>query len=199
MFDVFFYNRSLIFMKKKYCLRNLPKSERKEKENVSIKFVDIFVRIGLISTRGEREKKISFTKKRITTIARRNFKVTFSQSRKKDRTMFYDRENLELLSIVWLDKFGDATQENREIEEKLRSIVNYVRIFDNCQSCTNYLTNEINDYDKIIFIVSGQLGQEILDHIHHLTQIISILIFCGNKPKYQLWAQNYQKVFCVIH
>ena len=109
--------------------------------------------------------------------------------------MFYDRENLELLSIVWLDKFGDATQENREIEETLRSIVNYVRIFDNCQSCTNYLTNQINDHDKIIFIVSGQLGQEILDHIHHLTQIISILIFCGNKPKYQLWAQNYQKVF----
>lgn len=131
---------------------------------------------------------------RIRSIERRNLKVTHSVKAEERQTMFYDGENLELLSLVWLDKFGGATQENREIEESLRSIVNYVRVFDNCQSCTNYFTNEINDSDQILFIVSGQLGQEILDHIHHLTQIVSILIFCGNKPKYQLWAQNYQKV-----
>ena len=118
--------------------------------------------------------------------------MKFVEERRK--LMSSNEENLELLSIVWLDKFGDATQENREIEEKLRSIINSVRVFDNCPSCLNYLQNRIDHLEKIILIVSGQLGQEILDQVHHLTQIISIFVFCGNKPKYQQWAQNYSKV-----
>ena len=116
----------------------------------------------------------------------------------RTNVMTSNEENLELLSIVWLDKYGDATQENREIEEKLRSIINSVRVFDNCPSCVNYLQNPSDPLEKIILIVSGQLGQDILDRVHDLTHIISIFVFCGNKPKYQTWAQNYPKVINFI-
>jgi hypothetical protein len=34
---------------------------------------------------------------------------------------------------------ADATQENREIQDKLRSVINYLKTFDNCQQCENYL------------------------------------------------------------
>jgi hypothetical protein len=109
--------------------------------------------------------------------------------------MSFDDINLELITLIWLDKFVDATQENREIQDKLRSIINYLKIFDNCQECEDFIKNKLNDkQDKIILIVSGQLGQEIIENIHHLRQIISIFVFCGNREKYLIWANNYKKV-----
>ncbi|CAF3309440.1 unnamed protein product [Rotaria socialis] len=111
----------------------------------------------------------------------------------------YDNKNLELISLIWLDNMADATQENREIQDKLRSAVNYLRTFDNCQTCEHYIRNIINDkQDKIILIVSGKLGQEIIDKIHHLKQIISIFVFCFDKDRNELWANNYKKIRGVI-
>lgn len=107
----------------------------------------------------------------------------------------FDDTNLELITLIWLDKLADATQENREIQDKLRSIVNHLRIFDNCRQCEDFIKNKINDkQDKIILIVSGQLGQEIIGNIHDLRQIISIFVFCGNKERNEAWARNYRKV-----
>jgi len=107
-----------------------------------------------------------------------------------------EKTNLELISLVWLDNMADATQENREIQDKLRSVINHLKIFDNCQQCENYLQQEINEKEnKIILIVSGRLGQQIIENIHHLKQIISIFVFCMNKEKNELWANKYKKVF----
>ncbi len=106
-----------------------------------------------------------------------------------------ENKNLELLTLIWLDKFVEATQENREIQDKLRLIINYLIVFDNCESCEHYLKNEINDQqEKIILIVSGQLGQEIIENIHQLRQIVSIFVFCGDKQKHERWAKDYSKV-----
>ena len=106
-----------------------------------------------------------------------------------------ERINLELFSLIWLDNMVDATQENREIQDKLRSIINYLKTFDNCQQCENYLRNQTNEkHDKIILIISGRLGQEIIDKIHYLPQIISIFVYCMNKEKNELWANKYKKV-----
>ncbi len=38
---------------------------------------------------------------------------------------FYET-NFELLTLLWLKKFGDTTRENREIQD------NNIRVFDNC-------------------------------------------------------------------
>jgi nitrate reductase NapAB chaperone NapD len=104
-----------------------------------------------------------------------------------------EKTNLELISLVWLDKMANATQENREIQDKLRSVVNHLITFDNCQECENCLRQE--EENKIILIVSGRLGEQIIEDIHHLNQIISIFVFCMDKEKNELWAKKYTKVF----
>jgi hypothetical protein len=115
-----------------------------------------------------------------------------------ERISFQER-NFELITLIWLDKFADATQENREIQDKLRSVINYLKIFDNCELCRNYIEHQINDrQEKIILIVSGQFGQDIIEYIHNLRQIISIFVFCGNKEKHELWAKKYNKVTLFI-
>lgn len=109
---------------------------------------------------------------------------------------FTDNENFELLSLIWLDNMADSTEENREIQEKFRSIVNHVRVFETSHECEHFIKNIINDkYEKIILIVSGRLGQEIIENIHHLKQIISIFVYCFDKDKNELWTKNYKKVF----
>ncbi|CAF3984169.1 unnamed protein product [Rotaria sordida] len=107
--------------------------------------------------------------------------------------------NLELITLIWLDNMVDATQGNREIQDKLRSIVNYLRTFDNCKQCEDYIRSTIDDkQDKIILIVSGRLGQDIIEHIHDLKQVISIFVYCFDKEKNELWAKKYKKVRSVI-
>ncbi len=107
-----------------------------------------------------------------------------------------EKTNLELISLIWLDNMADSNQENREIQNKLRSVVNCLKTFDNCQQCENYLRHETNEkQDRIILIVSGRLGQEITEKVHHLKQVISIFVFCMNKEKNEIWASKYKKVF----
>jgi hypothetical protein len=104
------------------------------------------------------------------------------------------------MKLIWLDKMVNGTQENREIQDKLRSIINSLETFDNCLECEDYIRNRINDkQDKIILIVSGRLGQEITEKIHQLKQIISIFVFCFDKEKNRIWANKYQKVFIQIY
>ena len=82
----------------------------------------------------------------------------------------------------------------------LRGIINSLLTFDNCQSCEHFIKHQINDREeKIVLIVSGQLGQEIIENIHQLKQIISIFVFCGNKQRNELWAKNYPKVDLLLY
>ena len=114
--------------------------------------------------------------------------------------MSVNEENLELIRLIWADKFVDSTEENREIQNKLRLINNSLQVFDNCQECEDFIKNNLNSKsDQIILILSGQFGQNIIENIHQLKQIISIFIFCGDKQKNESWAKNYKKVFEFIH
>lgn len=80
-----------------------------------------------------------------------------------------ENTNLELISLIWLDNMANAIQEDREIQDKLRSVVNYLKICDSCQQCEDYLK-----------------------------QVIPIFIFCMDKARNELWANKYKKV-CIIN
>lgn len=101
-------------------------------------------------------------------------------------------ENLELLTLIWFDKFADATEENRQIQEKLRSKIYHLKTFDNSNDFLRFLENE--KQRKVFLIVSGQYGRDFIEQIHPFSQIISIFVFCGNKQFNETWANQYSKV-----
>ena len=108
--------------------------------------------------------------------------------------------NLESISLIWLDSNANLTEENRQTQDKLRSIISHLKIFDNCQLCLNFFQQNVDqEQDRFILIVSGQLGQEIIEQVHEISQIISIFVFCLNKDKNELWAKNYKKVFLFLN
>ena len=100
--------------------------------------------------------------------------------------------NGELISLIWLDNMAHLTDQNRQIQHQLRSLVNSLQIFDNCQQCEDFIRHRIDE--KILLIVSGQLGQQIIERVHHLKQIVSIIVFCFDKDKHQRWAKQFTKV-----
>jgi hypothetical protein len=109
-----------------------------------------------------------------------------------------ENTNLESISLIWLDDSANTTQENREIQDKLRSVVNHLKIFGNCQQCEDYLLQDVNiEQDRIILLASGRLGQQIIGNIHRLKQVISVFIFCMDKQRNELWAKKYKKVFSI--
>jgi hypothetical protein len=103
-------------------------------------------------------------------------------------TSIEEIENLEIFYLIWL---GNLV--NNEYQQQLRTIINYLLIFENEQKCLDYIHSRTKD-DRIIFIVKGKLGQQILPHIAHLQQIHSIYVYSNDKKTNEQWTKNYKKV-----
>ena len=106
-------------------------------------------------------------------------------------------ENLESLSLIWLDAVVDNSKENLEVQKQLRSIINYLKTFQDVTECENHIRS-VPDGDRMLFIVSGSLGREIVPRIHKLRQILSIYIFCFDRTEHAKWSRNYTKVILFI-
>jgi len=108
--------------------------------------------------------------------------------------------NLETYSIVWLDSSSNyETDHNSEVKQRLRSIINYVRTFDDTELCDEYLTRMQADDERIVLIVGGQLSKEIVPRIHDLKQVCAIYIHCGDKSTTRQWSTQYAKVTAEVN
>jgi hypothetical protein len=78
----------------------------------------------------------------------------------------------------------------------LQSIIHHFKTFQNVQDCELFIQQKSND-DRIYFIVSGRLGQEIVPRIHHLRQVFSIYVYCQDIRKNEEWACKFNKVITI--
>ena len=102
-------------------------------------------------------------------------------------------ENLETFSLLWLDASVHKSQENVDAQQRLRSIINHLKTFDNAQHCEQYI-RQMSHNDRVVVISSGRLGQEMVPRIHKLRQVCSIYVYCADKTKNEMWANNFSKV-----
>ena len=99
-----------------------------------------------------------------------------------------DKNNLEIFYLIWL---GNLV--NPEFQQQLRTIVNYLSIFEKEDACLQYI-HSLNKDERVIFIVKGKLGQQIVPKIVHLQQIHSIYVYSNDKKSNEQWTKNYKKV-----
>ncbi|CAF0766388.1 unnamed protein product [Adineta steineri] len=109
-----------------------------------------------------------------------------------NKTLIQD-ENLEMFTIIWLDDSKTKSQKTISIQQQLRTIVNYLKTFENEDDCEKYIQKMSKD-EYIILIVNDQIGQKILPNIHHLQQLFSIYIYSPNKNIDQQWINQFNKV-----
>ncbi len=86
----------------------------------------------------------------------------------------------------------NLTEENFRAQVKLPKIFNFFRTFETNEECKTYIQWSVNE--KIILIVSGRLGRELVPQIHHLKQIVAIYIYCANMKEHEQWSNIYDKV-----
>ncbi|CAF4959412.1 unnamed protein product, partial [Rotaria sp. Silwood1] len=103
---------------------------------------------------------------------------------------------LEIFCLIWLDTNANAT-EIRDTEQRLRSIINHLKKFKDVEQCQKYI-EERSQKDRLVMIVSGQLGREIVPVIHQLRQVISIYVYCFDKKRNEKWACKFAKVKAVV-
>ena len=99
---------------------------------------------------------------------------------------------LETFLTVWIDANANKTQDNEDTYEALRASINYLQIFDNLQDGEKYIRSILSE--KIILIVSGGYGKELVPRIHDLVQVNCIYVYCYDKAHHEEWAKNYSKV-----
>jgi hypothetical protein len=103
------------------------------------------------------------------------------------------KQNLETYFLIWLDAEVNCSKENVEAQQQLRTSINHLTTFDDDNECEEYIRS-ISKHDRIILIVSGQLGQKLIPRIHQLQQIFAIYVYCMNKMPNEHWTQEFSKV-----
>ncbi|CAF1098451.1 unnamed protein product [Adineta ricciae] len=106
-------------------------------------------------------------------------------------------ENLETFSLAWLDAQVDSIEENVKTEEQLRQVINHLKTFHDKKQCHDYVTS-LSSQDRLVLIVSGQYGRELVPQIHSLRQVSAIYVYCVNKQAHERWANSFTKVKRVI-
>jgi hypothetical protein len=104
-----------------------------------------------------------------------------------------ENTNLETISLIWLDAAVKTSTENIAAQDQLRLSINHLMTFDEEQLCEEYIRS-LSENDRIVFMCSGRLGEQIVPRIHQLRQIFSIYIYCLNKEKHKQWADKFIKV-----
>ena len=100
--------------------------------------------------------------------------------------------NLESFTCLWLDQSVNSTKDNRDTQRELRQVINHLRTYDNANECEQYIRKITQE--KIILIVSGFLGRQIVPRLHDLPQFVACYVFCQDKKANEEWATQYQKV-----
>ena len=100
--------------------------------------------------------------------------------------------NLETFSLAWLDAEVNNT-ENIEAQSELRSSINLLKIFQDKDECMQYIQSVVEG-DRLVLIVSGRLGRELVPAIHDLCQLSSIYVYCSDEQRNKEWACHCTKV-----
>ena len=103
-----------------------------------------------------------------------------------------DDNHLEIFSLVWLDA-SVGGEEARHTEQKLRSIINHIKTFHDVEQCQQYIKGR-SQKNRLVLVVSGRAGREIVPSIYKCRQVVSIYVYCLNKKGNEQWAHEFVKV-----
>jgi len=100
---------------------------------------------------------------------------------------------VELTILVWLDASSEKTNDvTQKTINHFRRVTNIVQVYSDLEKCYQFMSS-IQD-EKILFVVSGSFGPQILSRIENFDQLYSAYIFCGNKANHIEWSKQYKKI-----
>lgn len=95
-------------------------------------------------------------------------------------------------TLVWLDSRVDLSEDNIHTQTLLREAFEDLKTFTELEQCVDYI--RMSAVSRIVLIVSGQLGEEILPVIHAHPLLTAVYVFCRDRERNEKWAYQYPKV-----
>ena len=92
------------------------------------------------------------------------------------------------VKLVWYDTTIFESEENQKLYETFDNCVGFV----NESECKRFIGRDGVGVKRIVLIVSGALGKDLVPQIHQHSNICSIFVYCGNKTLHQKWAAKYE-------
>jgi tetratricopeptide (TPR) repeat protein len=106
------------------------------------------------------------------------------------------RPNIRMVQnvmLIWLDSSIDKNNNRcQNTITQLRRVVDDVKTFTDGDHCIQFIHTITNN--KACMIISGALAQHIVPHVHNMSQVDSIFIFCGNKKRHEEWVKEWSKI-----
>jgi len=110
-------------------------------------------------------------------------------------------ENLEPYQLLCLGEDLNHIQDHLVTQYKLRQVINQLTVFDNVKDCEEYIHNMSSADQKVLLIIFGRLGYELVPRINDLKQLHAIYIYCMDVESNTEWTDHFEKVslrFCKL-
>ncbi|CAF1499865.1 unnamed protein product [Adineta steineri] len=102
-------------------------------------------------------------------------------------------QRMQNVLLIWLDNnIDDDDADCNNTIKQLKRVVNNVNTFTDDKKCTEFIQTITNN--KVCMIVSGSLGKYIMRHVHDMSQVDTIFIFCNNQEWHKQWAKEWPKI-----
>jgi len=95
--------------------------------------------------------------------------------------------------LMWSDPTVNSTEEIRKAQQSLSKNFSQLNTYESVDKCENAI-RKLSTTSRVILIISGTFGKELVPRIHDLHQILTIYVFCFQRDKYIEWAKDYNKV-----
>ncbi|CAF1023222.1 unnamed protein product [Adineta steineri] len=103
-------------------------------------------------------------------------------------------QRMQNLLLIWLDNnINESNADCSNTIKQLKRVVNNINTFTNGDQCVEFIQT-INNNNKVCMIVSGSLGKHIVPHVHDMSQVDTIFIFCNNQEWHKQWAKEWPKI-----
>ncbi|CAF1155527.1 unnamed protein product [Adineta steineri] len=102
-------------------------------------------------------------------------------------------ERIENVFLIWLDNnINENNADCNNTIKQLKRVVNNINTFTDGEECIEFIQT-ITD-NKVCMIVSGSLGKYIMRHVHDMSQVDTIFIFCNNSECHKQWTKEWHKI-----
>ncbi|CAF1458527.1 unnamed protein product [Adineta steineri] len=102
-------------------------------------------------------------------------------------------QRIQNVLLIWLD--NNINENNADCSntiKQLKRVVNNINTFTDGEECVEFIQTINNN--KVCMIVSGSFGKHIVPHVHDLSQVDTIFIFCNNQEWHKQWAKEWPKI-----
>ncbi|CAF1273754.1 unnamed protein product [Adineta ricciae] len=97
--------------------------------------------------------------------------------------------------LHWLDQ---NAKDDIYLQKQLNEFFNNeLTIFDNIIDYNENI-RLLADEERVILIVSGYFGKELVPTVNNLSQVLAIYVYCSNRDLHLQWTKNYKKVRAVL-